>query len=83
MLTTVFIAGPKTTVTVKYWELLSTSVSVKAASCGTVCVGVRHRCLYDKFLGALIGDGVLIEKSTCYPGHLNWRRGAYWIQGAN
>ena len=28
-LTTVFIAGPKTTVTIKYWELLSTSVSVK------------------------------------------------------
>ena len=29
MLTTVFIAGPKTTVTIEYWELLSTSVSVK------------------------------------------------------
>ena len=29
MLTTVFTAGPKTTVTIKYWELLSTSVSVK------------------------------------------------------
>ena len=61
---------------IKYWELLSTSVSVKEASCGTVCAGVR-RCLYNKFSGvltgirwgrgALTGDGALIEKSTCYP----------------
>ena len=54
MLTTVFIAGPKTTVMIKYWELLSISVSVKEASCGTVCAGVR-RCFYNKFSGALIG----------------------------
>ena len=64
MLTSVFIAGPKTTVTMNYWELLSTSVSVKEVSCGTVCAGVRHCCLYNKFSGVLIGirwgRGVLI-----------------------
>ena len=40
---------------IKYWELLSTSFSVKEASCGMVCVGVRRCCLYNKFSGALIG----------------------------
>ena len=28
---------------------------MKEASCGTVCAGVRRRCLYNKFSGALIG----------------------------
>ena len=45
---------------IKYWELLSTSVSVKQASCDTVCARVR-RCLYNKFSGALIGDWALIQ----------------------
>ena len=49
-------------------------------------IGIR------RWRGALIGDGALIEKSVCCPGRLleydggggaNWRRGAYWIQGAN
>ena len=61
MLTTVFIAGPKTTVTIKYWELLSTSVSVKEASCGTVRAGVI--------------PGRLLEYDG--EGGANWRQGAY------
>ena len=65
MLTTVFIAGSKTTVMIKYWELLSTSVLEKEVSCGTVCAGMRCCCLYNKF-----GDGALIEKSMCYPRRL-------------
>ena len=66
---------------IKYWELLSTSVSVKEASCGTVCAGVRRCCLYNKFSGALIGirrgRGALIgdraiisEKKHVLPGAL-------------
>ena len=79
MLTTVFIAGPKTTVMIKYWELLSISVSVKEASCGTVCAGVRRCCFYNKFSGLLIGirrrRGRLLKKARA-------TRGAYWRRGA-
>ena len=76
MLTTVFIAGPKTTVTIKYWELLSTNVSVKEVYITSFQGWLLE---YNGGGGALIGDGVLIEKSVCQPGHLLEMR----IQGAN
>ena len=75
MLTTEFIAGPKTTVTIKYWELLSTiSVSVKEVY---ITSFQGHLLEYDGGGGTLIAGRVLIEKCMCYPGHLFQRWGAY------
>ena len=71
----IFTAGPKTTVTIKYWELLSTSVSVKEASCGRRC---ETRDAYWNTTGE--GDANwrrgIYWKKACYPGRL-------WDTGAN